>query len=441
MGKNYTMTQNTKKNKMNLLMLTASVAGNMMGSGMFLLPTTLAGIGSISIFGWFLSLFGACALALVFSRFSMLIPRAGGPYAFTRQTYGSYLSFQTAFIYWVGAWVGNVAIAIVAVGYLSFFFPVLHQPFAACLCGLGIIWFFISMNMFGPRFMGRIQMYTTSIMLIPVVSATIFGWFWFDKTAFLNMFHTNNMSSFEAISRTAAMTLWAFIGVETATVNAGIVENPKKTVPIATLLGVVLAGTIYILSSSVIMGIVPQAQLVVSSSPFSLLATILIGPTAGAFVSICAIIACCGTISGWTMVMGQIAKAAADDKLFPKIFAITNKQLTPYFGLIFSGLLITIVYFSTLSPSISEHFNTMSETSVFMFLVPYLYSSLSLFILLKTQFFSKKETILYSAASVIAACYSVWAIIGLGEKIVFYGALTMLATVLLYVYPSVKKNI
>lgn len=421
-------------------MLTASVAGNMMGSGLFLLPATLAGIGSISIFGWFLSLFGACALALVFAKLAIFIPKSGGPYAFTRHSYGNYLSFQTAFVYWVGAWVGNIAIALVLVGYLSFFFPILHEPFAACLAGLAIIWFFIALNMFGPRFMGRVQIITTVTMLLPVLFTAFVGWIWFDKTVFLNSFRVDNINAFDAVTRSAAMTLWAFVGVETATVNAGVVENPEKTIPLATLFGVALAGIIYILSSSVIMGIVPQTALVASSSPFSLFATIVLGPTVGTFVSICAIIACAGTLSGWTLVVGQIAKAAADDNLFPRIFGFINKYHTPYFGLIFSGILLSILYFSTLSPTIGTHFTTISETAVFMMVLSYLYSCLSLFILLKSDLMTKRDVGVYIPAAIIGALYSFWAMVGLGQKIVFFGALTMLLTTVLYIYPVLKKN-
>lgn len=435
------MTQTaTKSNKMTLFMLTASIAGNMMGSGMFLLPATLSGIGSISIFGWLLSMIGASMVALVFAKLAMIIPKAGGPYAFTRQTYGNYLSFQTAFVYWVGAWIGNIAVAIVAIGYLSFFFPILHNPFIACICGISLIWFFISLNMFGARFMGRVQVFTTSIMLIPVLSTAIFGWFFFDSTIFMNSFRVNDIGNFDAITRSAAMTLWAFLGVETACVNAGVVENPAKTIPIATLLGVAIAGTVYILSSSVIMGIIPQTELVNSNSPFSLLATKIIGPTAGAFVSVCAIVTCFGTLSGWTLVMSQISKAAADDNLFPKIFSRVNKKNAAYYGLIISGILITFLYFITIVPKLGEHFTTISETTVFMIVLPYLYSCAALFVILRTNKFQKKTIFLYSIIIVMASIYTLSAIIGLGQKIVFYGALTMFLTVLLYIYPALKKS-
>lgn len=434
------MTQSFAKNKMSLLMLTASVAGNMMGSGLFLLPATLAGIGSISVFGWLLSIFGACALALVFAKLGVFVPKAGGPYAFTRHTYGSYLSFQTAFMYWVGAWIGNIAVALVLTGYLSFFFPILHEPVAACLTGVAFVWLFVSLNMFGPRVLGRLQVVTTTTMLLPVLFTAVFGWLWFDKNVFLNAFKVENISAFDAISRSASMTLWAFVGVETATVNAGVVENPEKTIPLATLLGVAVAGVMYILSSSVIMGVVPHATLAASSSPFSLFATYVLGAKAGTIVSMCAVVACAGTLSGWTLVMGQIAKAAADDNLFPKIFGLINRHNSPYFGLICSGLLISVLYFLTLSETIGTHFTVISETAVFMMVLAYLYSCLSLFILFRSNVVTKSDCQLYGSAAIIGALYSFWAIIGLGDKIVFFGALTILSTAVLYIYPVFKKN-
>ncbi len=423
-------------------MLTASIAGNMMGSGIFLLPATLSKIGTISIFGWFLSLIGAAALALVFSKLSMLIPKAGGPYAFTRLAYGNYLAFQTAFVYWIGAWIGNIAVSIVLVGYLSYFFPALHNTLAACIAGLSIIWFFVFLNMFGPRFMGRIQLFTTSVMLIPIICTALLGWYWFDPTIFADSFQVSDKPPFTAITQSAAMTLWAFLGVETACVNAGVVKNPAKTVPIATLLGVLIAGVAYILSTSVIMGIIPAAELAQSASPFALLATKTIGSTGGAIVSVCAIIACAGTLSGWTLVVGQISRAVSLDKLFPHWFAKLNKFNTPYLGLLFASGLMSIVYLSTLAPTIGEHFTIMSETTVFMIVLPYLYSSVSLLIIdLKSGLLQQNRShILYTCAACIGIVYSIWAIIGLGETIVFYGLIAILISVVFYVYPALKKE-
>src|SRR3954468_18709934 len=114
--------------KMTLLQATMLVAGNMIGTGVFLLPVSLASVGGIAVFGWIVATAGAAALGLVFAKLGELDPQEGGPYAYARDFLGPYVGFQTNYIYWFGNWIGNIAIAIAAVGYLAEFFPAIQKP-------------------------------------------------------------------------------------------------------------------------------------------------------------------------------------------------------------------------------------------------------------------------------------------------------------------------
>ena len=224
------MNQDDNSNKIGVVAATLMVAGNMMGSGVFMLPANLAAIGGVAVFGWIVTCIGAIALALTFAKLSSIDPAAGGPYAYTRQAFGDYMGYQTNLIYWLANVIGNVGLAVVGIGYLISFFPALKNPFAFALAQICVIWLFAYANMIGPKLVGRIQSVTTTLALIPIIGTAILGWFWFDGKTYMDAWNVTGKSTVSAIGMTLNFTLWAFIGVESASVSAGVVKNPKKNV-------------------------------------------------------------------------------------------------------------------------------------------------------------------------------------------------------------------
>jgi arginine:agmatine antiporter len=421
------------ENKMGPVMLTALVASNMMGSGVFLLPTSLANIGSISIFGWIVTTIGALALAWLFARLSLRLPKAGGPYAYAKSALGDCLGFQTIYVYWLANWVGNIGIAVAGIGYLSFFYPVLAQGWASVGVTIAVIWLFTILNFFGARTLGKVISFTSCVMLIPLLGTALFGWLWFDSHNLSNSYNVTVHSDFWAITHSASLTLWAFIGVESAAVCAGMARNPRRDVPIATLAGTLIAAVVYILSSTAIMGIVPNQLLAHSAAPFSLVAELTLGSLAGKIVSICAIIACLGSLGGWILLVGGSAKAAADDKLFPDVFAKTNKKEVPVRGLIVISILMSILLLLTHSTSLGKQFQIIASVAVFLTLLPYLYSAIALNIFMQhepaeTHKYHRLEMIM----SIAVMGYIFWAILGEGYKIVFWGLIVLLLGIAAY---------
>lgn len=430
----------SKKNKLGLVALTSIVAGNMMGSGIFMLPANLAQIGSISLWGWITTTIGVLGLALIFSVMATLLPKAGGPYAYVKECYGDYLGFQTVYIYWLAAWIGNIAISIVSVGYLSYFIPALKDPWLGCLANIAIIWFFTLVNAFGPRTIGKLQIATTTALLIPILSLSIIGIFWFSPHIFHSAYNVSGLSNWSAISTSASFTLWAFIGVESAAVSAGVVENPQRNIPLATFLGVLLAGVAYILSSVIIMGIVPNGELTQSSSPFSLMAEYILGPAAAKWVSGCAILACFGTLAGWTLLVGQSAKAAADDGLFPAIFSKVNRYNVPVLGLVVVATMMTVILLFTISSSLTQQFERVGLTTVFLCLLIYLYCSATAIVLSYRYRMRKKYLIWIAGLAFITLIYTFWALINVGQEIIYYGALILLTSVPFYIIVLWRKR-
>lgn len=315
----------SEDNKIGLVPATLMVAGNMMGSGVFMLPANLAAIGSIAVIGWLVTIVGAIALALVFSKLTQIDPAAGGPYAYTKKAFGNYMGYQTNLVYWLANVVGNVGLVVAGLGYLTPFFPSLKDPLVMALGQIGIIWMLTYANILGPNVVARIQSFTTTLALFPIIGVALLGWFWFHPATFMDGWNVSGQSNMTALGMTLNFTLWAFIGVESASVSTAVVKDPTRNVPIATVAGVLLAAVCYILSSSAIMGIIPNQELIASSAPFSEAVRIALGSTAGNVVALCAAAGCLGSLGGWTLLVGQTAKAAADDGLFGNVFARVNR--------------------------------------------------------------------------------------------------------------------
>jgi arginine:agmatine antiporter len=421
----------TQAAKIGVIPATLMVAGNMMGSGVFMLPANLAAIGSIALIGWLVTIVGAVALALVFAKLAAIDPAAGGPYAYTKKAFGDYMGYQANLVYWLANVVGNVALAVAGLGYIANFFPSLKVPLVAAFAEIAIIWFFSYANMLGPKLVGRIQSFTTIFALVAILGMAIFGWFWFKPELFTESWNVSGHSNLHAVTATLTFTLWAFIGVESASVSAAVVDNPTRNVPIATVGGVVLASVAYILSSSVIMGMIPNKELVLSSAPFADAAKLALGNIAGNAVAICAAVGCLGSLAGWTLLVGQTAKAAADDGLFPEVFARINRRGVPAAGLAIVAVIMSVQVIATMSPTASEQFGKIASIAVILTLLPYIYSSISIKVLGYKKM-PHGQYIFFVLAGLVGAVYSLTALIGSDPEQTRWSLIFVIATVIFY---------
>ncbi|AKA39717.1 arginine/agmatine antiporter [Yersinia ruckeri] len=430
----------TDDQKVGLIPVTLMVAGNIMGSGVFLLPANLASTGGIAIFGWLVTIIGALALSIVYAKMSSIDDSPGGSYAYARRAFGPFLGYQTNVLYWLACWIGNIAMVVIGVGYLSYFFPILKEPMVLTITCIIVLWIFVGLNIIGPKMITRVQAVATSLALIPIVGVALFGWFWFKGETYMEAWNVSGMGTFGAIQSTLNVTLWSFIGVETASVAAGVVKNPKRNVPIATVGGVLIAAVCYVLSSTAIMGMIPNAALKVSASPFGDAARMALGDTAGAVVSLCAAAGCLGSLGGWTLVAGQTAKAAADDGLFPPIFGKVNKAGTPVAGLLILGVLMTLFQISSISPNATKEFGLVSSVSVIFTLVPYIYTCAALLLLGHGHLGKQINT--YIAITMVAFVYCIWAVVGSGAEEVMWSFVVLMVITALYTfnYNRIHKN-
>ncbi len=427
--------------KMGLTALTLVTASNMMGSDVFMLPTNLAGVGYISLWGWLFTIIGVIALALVFAKTSLITPRAGGIVAYASDAFGPFIGFQTTICYWISAWIGNVALLVAGVGYLSYFFPALHNPVYGCITAIAILWAFIALGSLGAKTAGRAQSFTASCMLVVVLGVGIVGWFWFDPKMFSEVYNGTGNSDSSAIVSAASIALWGFLGVESAVVSSGQVENPERTVPRATVYGLLIASVCYVGSCTVIMGLVPHAELVKSAAPFADAARYMFGDMAGNIASALSIIACFGSISGWLILQSEGPRAGAKQGLFPQIFAETNKNDVPMKGLIISGVLMSLVLLLTASPDLAKQFQVVILMSVFASLLPYMYAIIALPIIMVSKKLNRgRGFMFYCVLTVIGMIYSIFALLGSGTDSIFWGTIMMMVTIPLFSFVAAGRN-
>ncbi|WP_333894909.1 cadaverine/lysine antiporter [Atlantibacter hermannii] len=398
--------------KIGLFACTGVVAGNMMGSGIALLPANLASIGSIALWGWGISLLGAVSLAYVYARLAIRNPQQGGPIAYAGEISPAF-GFQTGVLYYHANWIGNLAIGIIAVSYLSTFFPVLSQPIPAGIACIVIVWVFTFINMLGGSWVSRLTTIGLVLVLIPVVLTAVVGWHWFDVAIYKANWNTSRTPDVHAVFKSILLCLWAFVGVESAAVSTGIVENPRRTVPLATMTGTCLAGLVYIAATQVIAGMYPASQIASSGAPFAVSASTMFGTWAAPVVSAFTAFACLTSLGSWMMLVGQAGQRAADDGNFPKIYGELDSNGIPKKGLFLAGiqmtvLMLLIMVLDSSGGKASDLFGELTGIAVLLTMLPYFYSCVDLIRYEGMNFRNTASLI----ASFLGCCFCFIALIG-----------------------------
>ncbi len=357
---------------------TMLVAGNMIGSGVFLMPASMAPNGGISLLGWLVAVPCALLLALVFARLATRRPMAGGPYAWARWGLGDYSGFSCNSLYWLGNVIGNIAIAVSVVGYASVFLPILVGPQAAVVGTLVIIWLAVAANMVGPRLVGTIESATTLFGLLPIVGIASLGWWWFQGGLFATNWNPSGLTPFAAVPGALTIMFWAFTGVESAAVATEIVADPSRNVPRATLLGVTLSACVYVGSTAVIFGLASADQIAKSPAPFETAVAAAIGAGPALIMAFCAMVKAAGALGGWTLLTAESARAAAEDGLFARMFARVDPRGVPIAGLVAVGILMTALEMFALAPSLGGLFGRLVSVSTLLIIPAYLFSAIAL---------------------------------------------------------------
>src|SRR5690242_8927491 len=361
--------------------LTAAIAlivGSIIGVGIFNLPSSLAAYGPITLVSMALTTVGALAFALLFAALSRRLPADGGPYAYARVAFGNRLGFTNAWSYWITAWAGNAAIAVGWVLYVEHFINKDQNKLYSILLVLVGLWIPAAINLSGVKNIGSVQVVTTIIKFAALAFISIVGLFYISKANF-TPWNVSGESALNAIGGGMAIALFSYLGVETASVAAGKVRNPDRNIPRATVLGTIATAVVYLLSLTVVFGVVPTSKLATANAPFSDAANIMFGGTwVGNIMAIAVIISGFGALNGWTMICAEMPLAAANDGLFPERFKRISKNGVPAFGIVASTVLASIaMIINYLGSGGATVFTTLVLMTGITSAIPYGFSALA----------------------------------------------------------------
>ncbi|MEV4252938.1 amino acid permease, partial [Spirillospora sp. NPDC049652] len=425
--------------KLGLPQATALVVGNIVGTGIFLLPASLAAIGTISFPVMIATTIGAIALALVFGRLGARIPASGGPYAYARSAFGEFMGFWSAWSFWLTAWGGNAGIAVAWVGYVNHF---LHWDSTAGQIAIGLvgIWIPALVNLSGVKNIGLFQSVTTVLKFVPLIFVGIVGLF-FMKSANFGPFNAEGGSMWNAISLSLGLILFIYSGMESVTIVAERIRNPERNVGKASVYGVLACGAMYLLATLAVFGSVPHDQLKNSTAPFAdALNNMFGGSLWGNVMAVCAIISGIGALNGWTMLVAEMPMAAARDGMFPKAFGRLSGREAPVVGiLVGTGLTTLMLLFAYAS---ENTFNTILLFASFTTAIPYFFSAAAQLFWLVTggRTVNKARMAKDMTVAIIALVFSFAIVYSSGEQAVMLGILAMLIGVVVYIWTKARRG-
>jgi Amino acid transporters len=410
-------------------MCLALVIGNMIGSGVFLLPASLAPYGLNSVFGWIMTAAGAVFLALVFAQLARVFPEAGGPYVYPRAAFGEFAGFLMAWGYWMSVWVGNAAIAIGTVAYLAELVPSIKTTVGGpALTSCALIWILTIVNWRGVKHAGVFQLVTTVLKIMPLLAVIVLA-------VILLLGNDGSVVKVDpqpftisAVTASATLTLWALLGLESATVPAESVIDPKRNIPLATIWGTLVTAVVYVIACSTVIMLLPTAQLEESTAPFADVVRMFWGERAASLLALFAFISGFGALNGWILVQGEMPRVLARDGIFPKIFGLESRYGTPGASLFITSALVTIVVLMNYSASMVKVFTFIILVSTSAYLVMYLFCSLAALVLAlqgRMGVHGRRMATLLVVA-MLAAIYSAWTLYGAGHE-AFWWAMALLA--------------
>ena len=412
--------------------------GCAIGSGVFMMPTLLAPYGMLGLAGWLTAGAGSLLIVLSLSRLARRIPKLGGPYAYVRAGLGDFAGFLIAWTYWIACIAAVAGIAIAFVGYLGFFFPfITESSVISLLVALALVWSLVALNMRSVDGSGTFQVATTLLKILPLLVMIVMGFIHMEPEI-MPPLNPTELHPIALLATVTTLVMWSFTGIETAAVPADNMAEPDKLIPRILLASVLTILVIYFLVSVTIAMVVPADELLVSTAPFSLAASKMMGPIGGAFITIGALISTLGSLNANTLTAGNIPLAAAKDHLFPVRFATVSQAGTPTFSLTVAGCFVTALLLFNYTKGLVEAFTFMAMLSTLSTLMAYAFSAVAEFYFLKSDGPSPERNRAVGL-SIAAFLYSFFAIWGAGAEVVFYSFMLIMVGMPFYALVREQK--
>lgn len=432
------------KGQMGLFTATFLVAGNIIGSGIFMLPATLAAVSGpgATMMAWIITGIGSIFLALSFAKLGSKIPKTGGPYQYAKIAFGDFAGFSNAWLYWSASCISNAAIITAIGSYSSALLPALkNNNLYAFLYTSGILWVFTLLNIKGVKAASSFETVITIFKLVIFVVFIAVGIYYFNPQYIKPAFPKGK--GINTLPAAAATTLWAFSGFESSSIAGDEIDNPERNIRLSTIFGLLIAVAVYILISFSAMGGLPQDIIAKSNSPMSdILAKNFNNVVVNIFL-VSVVITIFGTIVGWIMLTARISYAAGLDGLFPKIFSrVHSKYKTPYASLIINAVFTNIVLLMNYTSSLTSAYNFMILLATLAYLPVYASTSAADIILTSkvSEEFSIGSFIKNNIIPLIGLAYATWAIYGTGAEASLYGIILLMLGLPVYLYMKLKNK-
>ena len=395
-------------------MCTALVVGNTIGMGIFLLPASLAPHGLNATIGWLVVVVGCLALARVFSELARLHPDADGPYGYIRATLGDLPAFLAMWSYWVSVWITNATLATGVVGYAS----AVYAPLATVppwIPALALVWLFVAINCLGARTGGGVQVATSVLKLVPMLAIAALGVVLLATSpATLTANAPTVPFSSTAIMAATTTALFAMLGFESATVPAGNVVDPARTIPRATMIGTILVSVVYLTVSTVPMLLIPGAELAESGAPFALVMDRFATEGAGRWLALFVVISGLGCLNGWTLVVAELTRTLANNGTLPPVFARANARRAPVPALLLTGALASAMVAMNYNQTLVAGFTFLTQVVTAANLPVYALCATSGWIVWRRGTLAGTAAMLL--ALVLAVAFIVVCVVGMGRE-------------------------
>lgn len=434
--------------KLGLLELIGLVVGSIIGGGVFNLMHDMAvgaGAGAI-IIGWVITAIGMVMLALTFQNLTMKRPDLdAGVYSYAEAGFGKYMGFNSAWGYWLSAWLGNVGYATLLMSAVAYFLPVFGdgQNIWSIIAASFILWACHFMILRGVQSASFVNTIITIAKLIPIFLFIIIVLFAFKMNMFTSDFWFTPSGKFEFGSvmaqakSTMLVTVWVFIGIEGAVVFSGRARK-RSDVGKATVLGIITVILIYMLITLLSFGVMSRAGLTHLTQPaMAELLQSLVGKWGAMVVNGGLIISVVGAWLSWTMFAGQLPYEAAKEGSFPKMFAKENKNGAPITSLTVTNICVEIFMFSYLiTASAYNFFYSIASAAI---LIPYAFSA---FYQLKYSFLEDhgKGRTGNIIVGIISSLYACWLLFAAGANFLLLVSLLFAAGIPVFWILQKKDN-
>lgn len=430
------------KRELGLGAATAIVVGNMMGSGVFTSPQTLAQVANpyTNMWAWVITGIGSVLLALSFANLGTLYPETGGPIVYVDKAYGEFMAFLVAWTFWIGSWIGNAAIITAVIRYITVFIPRLAtNNLVSFLISSGMLWLFTFINYRGVKAAGYVGIVSTILKLTVIIVFVIIAIIGFNP-AYLNTYSSEAVRGIGSLPAAIAVTLWSFIGLESASISGGEIKNPEVNIRKSTFLGTLFVAIIYLVIAILAMGSLPQGELAHSSAPLAAIINQITGKTwGGGFIALGIIISATGALSGWILTTARLSFAAGEDGLFPAFFAqVHPRYQTPYRSLIITGICTNLILILNYVSTLTAAFDFMVNLATLSFIPAYaLTAGAEIILTLKKAPTNIGTFIWKNIRALCAFAYAIYIIYGSGAESAMWVFILMFVGIPFYIYQQV----